>query len=269
MKSVLVTIPVRNEALMLDATYRQLVRGLDASGLSYRLSIAEDGSTDGTPAVLQRLKREFPSLLVTTGPARLGRGLALRQMWSEVDADIYAFVDADLAAGPPALLSVISEVLNGADVATGSRYCPGAQVRRPPLRQLVSRAYNQFVRWTFGEDIRDHQCGLKAFSREAKNRLFAMSREDSWAWDTEVLVLAKRSGMRVVEIPVEWSETRWTRTPIRRLLSDVYLHGSSILRLKSGLLETMRLNQINSSDRSSSGNVDLVSPKEKGSGFVR
>jgi|HubBroStandDraft_1064217.scaffolds.fasta_scaffold15232_3 glycosyltransferase involved in cell wall biosynthesis len=269
MKSVLVTIPVRNEAAMLEATYRQLVRGLDQSGLKYRMSIAEDGSTDGTPAVIQRLKAEFPNLLVTTGPARLGRGLALRQMWSEVDADVYAFVDADLAAGPPALISVISEVQNGADVATGSRYCLGAQVRRPPLRQLVSQAYNLFVRLTFGENIRDHQCGLKAFTRQAKERLFEMSREDSWAWDTEVMVLAKRSGMRVVEVPVEWSETRWTRTPIRRLLSDVYLHGTSILRLKSGLEETMRLHRISTPTQKSTGTVDLVSPKDKGSGFVR
>src|SRR5580698_793567 len=106
MKSVLVTIPVRNEATMLEATFRQLLKGLDASGMPYRLSIAEDGSTDGTPEVIRKLKVEFPNLLVTTGPARLGRGLALRQMWSDVDADIYAFVDADLAAGPPALVRV-------------------------------------------------------------------------------------------------------------------------------------------------------------------
>jgi glycosyltransferase AglD len=269
MTTVLVTIPVRNEARMLEATYRRLAKGLDASGLNYRLSIAEDGSTDGTPQVIQRLKSEFPGLLVTSGPARLGRGLALRQMWTEVDAEVYAFVDADLAAGPPALIRVISEVQAGADVATGSRYCPGAQVRRPPLRQLVSRAYNWFVRMAFGENIRDHQCGLKAFTRDAKVQLFNMSREDSWAWDTEVMVLAKRSGMRVVEVPVEWSETRWTRTPIRRLLSDVYLHGTSILRLKSGLEETMRLHRIDPLTPASNATVDLVSSKEKGSGFVR
>jgi glycosyltransferase involved in cell wall biosynthesis len=269
MKSILVTIPVRNEATMLEATFRQLVIGLDRSGLNYRLSIAEDGSTDGTPAVIQKLKAEFPTLLVTTGPARLGRGLALRQMWSEVDAEIYAFVDADLAAGPPALVRVIQEVQNGADVATGSRYCPGALVSRPPLRQLVSLAYNRFVRMTFHENIRDHQCGLKAFTRDAKNRLFALSREDSWAWDTEVLVLARKTGMRVVEVPVEWSEHRWARTPIRRLLSDVYLHGTSILRLKSNLKETLRIHRMSLPMQSSTGSVDLVAPKESGRGFVR
>jgi glycosyltransferase involved in cell wall biosynthesis len=269
MKSALITIPVRNEERMLERSFRALLRGLEGSGLSYRWSIAEDGSTDGTPEVIRRLQQEFPDLLVSTSPARRGRGLALRQLWSQVDADIYAFVDADLAAGPKALLSVLSEVQNGADVATGSRYCKGAQVRRPPLRQIVSRAYNRFVCMTFGENIRDHQCGLKAFTQEAKMRLLAMSQEDSWAWDTEVLVLAERSGMRVVEVPVEWSEPRWTRTPIRRLLSDVYLHGTSILRLKSGLEETMRLNRIGTPARSAAGSVDLVASKESGSGFVR
>jgi len=269
MPSILITIPVRNEEVMLDASFRALVAGLVGSGLNYRLSIAEDGSTDGTPAVIQRLMAEFPNLLVSSSRIRRGRGLALRQMWSQVDADIYAFVDADLAAGPPALIRVITEVQQGADVATGSRYCEGAQVRRPPVRQLVSRAYNRFVRMTFDENIRDHQCGLKAFSREAMTRLFSMTHEDSWAWDTEVLVLAERSGMRVSEVPVEWSETRWTRTPMRRLLSDVYLHGSSILRLKSGLEETMRLHRIGPPSATSTGSVDLVSPKDTGSGFVR
>jgi glycosyltransferase involved in cell wall biosynthesis len=240
-ESILVTVPVHNEAALLYRTIHELARGLDASGLDYRLSIAEDGSSDGTLEVVKQLRSEFPGLIAFTNVARHGRGWALRQIWTVVDADIYAFVDADLSAGPEALINVISAVRQGADVATGSRYCEGAVVHRPPLRDLVSGSYNQIVRTIFGDTIRDHQCGLKAFSREAKTRILAMTREDSWAWDTEAMVVAELAGMRVAEVPVDWRERRVARTPIRRLLSDVYLHGASLLRLKSGL--EGRLNQ--------------------------
>jgi glycosyltransferase involved in cell wall biosynthesis len=268
MKTVLITLPVRNEAAMLDGSFRRLVRGLDGAGVNYRLSIAEDGSSDGTPAVIRGLQAEFPKLIVSSSRVRRGRGLALRELWSEVDADIYAFVDADLAAGPPALVRVISEVERGADVATGSRYCPGATVHRPPLRQLVSRAYNRFVRMTFGESIQDHQCGLKAFSREAKTELFAMTRENSWAWDTEVIVLAALAGLRVVEVPVDWTEYRGVRTPLRRLMSDVYLHGSALIRLKVGLRERMKA-QSRPSTTFSATSADVGSTQDKGSAFLR
>lgn len=240
---VLVTLPVYNEEAMLYASVHRMVEGLRSSNLRYRLSIAEDGSVDRTREVIARLKAEFPDLIVRTNPLRQGRGYALRQLWSEIDADRYVFVDADLAAGPGAVVRVVDEIRRGAEVATGSRYCPGAVVQRPLLRHLVSRAYNRLVRLVFDDGIRDHQCGLKAFSREAKSKLMAMTREGSWAWDTEVLVLARLSGMRVVEVPVEWKEYRSPRTPLRRLLSDIYLHGLSLMRLGNGL--ELRLRQGN------------------------
>jgi glycosyltransferase AglD len=269
MKSVLVTIPVRNEARFLEGSIRHVMQELATTGWNCRLSVAEDGSTDGTPQVIEQLQREFPNLLVRTSRERLGRGCALRQIWAEADADIYAFADADLAAGPPALVNVIAQVANGADVATGSRYSPGAVVRRPPLRREVSLAYNRLVRMVFGGTILDHQCGLKAFSRDAKNQLFAMTRENSWAWDTEVLVLAERAGMRVVEVPVEWTEYRGRRTPIRRLLSDVYLHGSALLRLKSDLTQRVARHRFRPATGFPTHTVDLVGPKDAGSGHLR
>lgn len=232
---VLVTLPIHNEERMLYDSVHKLIEGLNASGLRYRLSLAEDGSVDGTMGIMKDLQAEFPDIIVRSAPQRQGRGAALRKLWREVDANIYVFTDADLAAGPTALISVVDEVGRGADVAIGSRYCTGANVHRPPLRDWVSRGYNRLVRLLFHDQIRDHQCGLKAFRRGAVVRLMEMTREESWAWDTEVLVIASLSGMRVVEVPIEWHEYRYPRTPIRRLISDVLLHGRSLIRLKSGL----------------------------------
>jgi glycosyltransferase AglD len=232
---VLLTIPVHNEADRLYESVSRLIRGLEGTGLDYRLAIAEDGSTDGTAAVIDRLKAEIPELIVQRDPHRIGRGLALRRLWTSVEAEVYVFVDADLPAAPRTIADVVEALDNGADVATGSRYSPGARVHRPPLRNAVSRGYNKLVRLLFNEPIRDHQCGLKAFRRSAVLDLLPISKEDSWAWDTEILILAEAQGLRVVEIPIDWTEFRYRRTPFGRLLSDVFLHGTALLRLRGDL----------------------------------
>ncbi|MCI4351775.1 MAG: glycosyltransferase [Thermoplasmata archaeon] len=228
---VLVTVPVYNERLRIAATMSSLWRSLPDLGIPYRLSIAEDGSTDGTPGIIRGLERENPELLTVSDAERRGRGYALRHLWKSVQADIYAFTDADLPAGANALAQVIQAVRDGADVATGSRYKAGAHLNRPPIRSSVSRVYNWMVRNTFHDGVFDHQCGVKAFSRAALEVLLPQCEEDSWFWDTEIMVLAKRAGMQISEIPVSWSELRHDRTHFRRLASDVVLHGAGYVRL--------------------------------------
>ena len=240
MGRILLTIPAHNEEGILYESVHRIVAGLRGSGLDYRLAIAEDGSTDGTGLEIARLQTELPDLIVQHIPSRVGRGLALRTLWSAVDAEVYAFVDADLPADPSAILDVLHAIDDGADVATGSRYCYGAEVHRPPLRSLTSLAYNRLVRLLFTEPIRDHQCGLKAFRREAIRVLLPISREDSWAWDTEILLLALRMRFQVAEVPIAWTERRFQRTYFGRLGSDIRLHGTSLLRLRSELTERIR-----------------------------
>jgi glycosyltransferase AglD len=233
---VLVTVPVRNEVNRLRATLEELDRSFSAAGLDYRLSVAEDGSTDGTKEVLRELPSRIPGLLIQEEEQPLGRGLALRQLWSRVDADVYCFTDTDLAAGAEALVGCVRRVMHGMPIVVGSRYAPGSSTHRPPLRGIVSRAYNLALRLVFRENIRDHQCGLKAFSFAAIRKLLPLTKEDSWFWDSEILVLALRHGFTVVEVPVEWSERKTSRTKWRRLLSDIYLHGVGIIRLKSRIV---------------------------------
>jgi glycosyltransferase involved in cell wall biosynthesis len=228
---LLVTIPVYNERGRIVETVHSLRDSLPTVGIPYRLSISEDGSTDGTPRIIWGLQRDFPELLTSSDPEKRGRGYALRNLWNSVPADIYAFTDADLPAGPEALGQVIEAVRNGADVATGSRYKAGARLSRPPLRSFVSQVYNWIIRTSFQDGIFDHQCGVKAFSRTALKTLLPLSKEDSWFWDTEILVLANKAGLRVDEIPVTWTEKKHKLTSIRRLVSDVLLHAAGFVRL--------------------------------------
>jgi glycosyltransferase involved in cell wall biosynthesis len=237
---VLVTVPVRNEALRLIPTIRSLKAAFDESGFEYRLAVAEDGSTDGTKQLLSQLPHLFQGILVQENPHRLGRGKALRVLWSGVSADIYCFTDADLATGPESLVEVVRLVADGWDVVTGSRDSRDSQVNRPPLRSLVSLAYNGLVRFSFSNSIRDFQCGLKAFSARAAREIIPQTVEDSWFWDTEVLVLAHLNGLRIKEVPVHWVEGKARRTPLRRLGSDIYLHGAGLVRLKSRITVASR-----------------------------
>lgn len=232
-KLVLVTVPVYNEAPRLEASIEELLKVLDKEGLKFRVAIAEDGSTDGTPRVLTRLSRSHPDLIVQSLEGRRGRGYALRTLWSNTKADVYAFTDADLAAGPQWLLAGMQAIEAGCDVVTGSRYLNGSRVNRPPLRYAVSRAYNWLIRFWFHDSIHDHQCGLKLFTESAVRTLVLQTNEDSWVWDTEVLVLAEAQGLRVTEIPVTWVERKSERTSLRRLLKDIYQHGTFLIRLKS------------------------------------
>ena len=211
MRSVLVTVPVYNEERFIWTTTRNLAARFQSAGLKFKIAIAEDGSTDSTPKILRRLQIEYPDLLVQSSPIKLGRGLALRRLWSATCADVYLFVDADLPTSLDAVLRVLQEIENGADVAIGSRYCQGAVVTRPPLRSIISRTYNQLVRMMFQDGIRDHQCGLKAFTCDALQMIIQASRENTWAWDTEALVLATVFGLKIVEVPVKWTEYRLRR----------------------------------------------------------
>jgi len=237
---LLVSIPVRDERSRLVGTIERIESALGTTAYEWKIGIAEDGSIDGTKQLIEELARQDSRLVVQTADKPMGRGWALKKMWSSEPADIYAFTDADLAAGPEAILAVVGAVEAGAGIAVGSRFITGAALRRPPLRDFVSHSYNWIVRRMFHDGIADHQCGVKAFSREALDRLLPATTEDSWFWDTEILVKAVWSGLNVQEIPVNWTETKYYRTPLARLFSDVMLHGTGLIRLNEDLRERMR-----------------------------
>ncbi len=233
--SILVTLPVYNEVDRLQGTLERVEGVLRNLPIRYRLSVAEDGSTDGTKEVLARMTASWPELIVQSLETKMGRGYALRRLWRQVDADAYVFMDTDLSTTPDNVVNLLSALRSGYDVAIASRYVEGARVVRPPLRHWTSLGYNWLLRRLFNDGIRDHQCGLKMFTKSALLQLLPVCLEDSWFWDTEVIVRSREMGLRIAEIPVSWEERKYRRTSMRRLLSDVYLHGTGLIRLKSSL----------------------------------
>jgi glycosyltransferase involved in cell wall biosynthesis len=230
--SYLVTLPARNEETRLVSAVQRVDGMLQQLGHPYTLLIAEDGSTDNTFKVAKGLVQTYPNLKLIHSDSKLGRGRALRNAWKSTLADVYVFMDADLATDLRFLPKLVSRMQSeGLDFVTGSRYSPGSSLRRPFLRKMFSLAYNAIVQALFRTDISDHQCGFKAFSRRAVMTVLPLTRENGWAWDTEVIVYLKNLGWKMAEMPVSWKEMKSKRTPIKRLVMDISEQGPALVRI--------------------------------------
>src|SRR4051794_3951088 len=216
-----VVVPVYNEQLALERSIRRLHAFLTASfPFTWRIVIADNASTDGTPFVAAALADELHGV-THLRLDRKGRGLALREAWTRSEARVVAYMDVDLSTDLRGLLPLVAPLLSGhSDVAIGSRLARGAQVVRGPKRELISRTYNKILRTTLRVGFTDAQCGFKAVTREGAALLLPQIRDDGWFFDTELLVLAGREGLRVHEVPVDWVDDPDSRVDIVRTAVD-------------------------------------------------
>ncbi|MDH4177518.1 MAG: glycosyltransferase [Actinomycetota bacterium] len=198
-----VIIPAHDEARRIVPTIAAVAAHLATSGLDFEIIISDDGSTDGTPDLVRSLG--LRNLRVVESRVNRGKGAAVRAGVRAATGRLVLFTDADLSAPIEELAKLIDAVASGAGVAIGSRGAPGAsEARKSPLRRLLSGVSRQVVRTLMGIDIADSQCGFKLFTREAARTLFAAQRTDGFSFDAEILFLAHRFGLRVIEVPVHW-----------------------------------------------------------------
>jgi putative flippase GtrA len=198
-------VPVLDESDVLEDSVRQLVDHLERQlPFTWRITIVDNGSTDGTDRIAEELVRSDDRIRFLRLERR-GRGGALRAAWSSSDADVVAYTDVDLSTGLDALLPMVAPLVTGhSDVAIGSRLSPGAAVARGPRREAISRSYNLLLRSCFATRFHDAQCGFKAVRRDAAATLLPAVQDDAWFFDTELLLLAEHNGLRVHEVPVDW-----------------------------------------------------------------
>jgi glycosyltransferase involved in cell wall biosynthesis len=206
MKPVLdVVIPVYNEQADLERSVRRL-RGylLRVCPFPFRITIADNASTDQTPMIAARLAMDLPEVAAVY-LAEKGRGRALKYTWLNSDADVLAYMDVDLSTDLAALLPLIAPLVSGhSDVAIGSRLRRGSRVVRGPKREFISRTYNLILRATLGAKFSDAQCGFKAIRTDVARELLPLVQDTGWFFDTELLVLAEKAGLRTHEVPVDW-----------------------------------------------------------------
>ena len=202
-----IVVPVYNEQAALPGSIRRLHDHLSAElPYSWRIVIADNASTDQTPRLARALAEDLPGVEFLHLTEK-GRGRALRAAWSRSDAEVLCYMDVDLSTDLRGLLPLVAPLLSGhSDVAIGTRLGRGARVERSAKRELISRGYNRVLRTVLRARFSDAQCGFKAIRADAARRLLPQVRDESWFFDTELLVLAQREGMRISEVPVDWVE---------------------------------------------------------------
>jgi putative flippase GtrA len=210
-----IVVPVRNEERDLAPSIRRLVDYLrDSFPFTARVTIADNGSTDRTLAVARELAASYPGVRAVH-LALPGRGRALHAIWSASDAEVLAYMDVDLSTDLNALLPLVAPLLSGhSDVAIGTRLARGSRVVRGAKRETISRCYNLLLRATLGVGFSDAQCGFKAIRASAARELLPLVTDTSWFFDTELLVLAERAGLRIHEVPVDWIDDADSRVDI-------------------------------------------------------
>ena len=210
-----IVVPLYNEQAAMTANIRRLHGYLTGHfPLSWVITLADNASTDGTWGIACQLTREL-EWVRAVHIAQKGRGRALRTVWAASSAAVVAYMDVDLSTDLDALLPLVAPLLSGhSDVAIGSRLVPGARVVRGPKREVISRLYNFVLRATLHNSFSDAQCGFKAMRTDVARQLLPLVEDNGWFFDTELLVLAERNGLRVHEIAVDWVEDTDSRVEI-------------------------------------------------------
>jgi len=210
-----VVIPVYNEEHTVAASVRRLHAHLvQTFPYPFRITVADNASTDGTWAVATALTRELPAVAAVHLDAK-GRGRALKQVWLGSDALVLAYMDVDLSTDLDAVWPLLAPLMSGhSDLAIGTRLHRTSRVVRAMKRELISRSYNLVLRTALGARFSDAQCGFKAIRSDVAQELLPLVEDPNWFFDTELLVLAERCGLRIHEVPVDWFDDPDSRVDI-------------------------------------------------------
>ena len=225
-----------NEERDLAPSVRKLHKFLRESlSVPATITIADNASRDGTLALAEALREELGAIRVLHLDAK-GRGRALRAAWLSSPAGVVAYMDVDLSTDLSGFTPLVAPLLSGqSDVGIGSRLARGARTRRGLKREVISRGYMTVLRLALGVRVSDAQCGFKALRADVARSLVPQVEDQTWFFDTELLVLAQRAGLRVHEVPVEWTDDPDSRVDILRTALDD-LRG--VARLRWGAFRT-------------------------------
>ena len=210
-----IVIPVYNEERDLAGCVHRLHAFLrDGFPFSSRITVADNASTDATLAVARELAADLPAVEVVHLD-RKGRGRALRTVWEDSDAEVVAYMDVDLSTDLNALLPLVAPLVSGhSDLAIGTRLAKSSRVVRGPKREFISRCYNLILRASLQAQFSDAQCGFKAMRTQVARRVLPLVEDGEWFFDTELLVIAERAGLRIHEVPVDWIDDPDSRVDI-------------------------------------------------------
>lgn len=229
-----IVVPAFNEADRLDVGMRRLQAAVDEGAVDLsttELVVVDDGSADGTAARATKVYAHLPHLRVCSLSANMGKGAAVRTGVSVARGGNVIFMDADMAIDPrqvPDMIAALAE----ADVAIASRVLPGAVAEGDTVgRNVMGRVFNRTVNAVTGVGLGDTQCGFKGFRTPAARLLFHGAMVNRFAFDVGILVLARRFGLKVAEVPVRWRNVQGSRIrPVR----DAWSMVTDMVRIRLG-----------------------------------
>lgn len=208
-----IVIPAYNESARIPATLQSVVSCIHERGWAAEVIVVNDGSTDTTAEVVRAFARNAPEVRLVENPGNRGKGYSVRSGVLQAVGEIVLFTDSDLSAPIEEADRLFAAIEQGADIAIGSRWLEsGRQTHKQPLyRQFFGRCFNAVTRMVMGLHFADTQCGFKAFTREAAQTVFQLQTIERWGFDPEILFIAVKRGLRVVEVPVSWAHDERTR----------------------------------------------------------
>jgi len=208
-----IVIPAFNESARIPATLEAVIACIRANGWHAEVIVVNDGSTDTTAQLVRDFAQQAPEVRLLENPGNRGKGYSVRHGMLDALGDIVMFTDSDLSAPIEEADRMFAAIAAGADIAIGSRWLEsGRQIHRQPLyRQVFGRCFNAVCRMVMQLPFADTQCGFKAFTRAAAQTVFQLQTIERWGFDPEILFIALKRGLRVVEVPVSWAHDERTR----------------------------------------------------------
>ncbi len=226
-----IVIPAYNESQRISASLQKVLDFVNSANWDSEIVVVNDGSRDNTPDIVRQYAAGFPAVRLVENPGNRGKGYSVRNGMMHARGELLIFSDADLSSPITEATKLVDAIRGGADIAIGSRWMrPELMTERQPFyRQLFGRVFNLILRVVLGLKFKDTQCGLKAFSRRAAQDIFPRQRIERWGFDPELLFLARRSGLRTAEVPVEWAHDE--RSKINPLVDGMKMF-MEILRIR-------------------------------------
>lgn len=214
--TVSIVIPAYNEASRLPATLDEVLAYLQQTPWDWRIRIVDDGSTDETAAVAERYQHADPRVVLQREPHG-GKGAAVKAGLLASTSEYRFICDADLSMPIREVERFLPPHVTNADIVIATREGAGARrVGEPVRRHLVGRMFNALVQWLLLPGLEDTQCGFKMFTARAVERVFPLVTVNGWSFDIEALYLARRQGLRIVEVPIEWHYRAESRLNVLR-----------------------------------------------------
>ena len=226
-----IVIPAYNEGQRITATLDKVLEYIRQQGWNAEVIVVDDGSRDDTAAIVRSYAERHRAVRLLQNPGNRGKGYSVRHGMLSARGDLLLFSDADLSSPIQEANKLFAALAGGAEVAIGSRWLRSElQTERQPFhRQFFGRVFNLHLRLLLGLSFKDTQCGFKAFTARAAQALFPRQQIERWGFDPELLFLARKLGLPVREIAVEWAHD--DRSKISYLKDGLHM-GVETLRVR-------------------------------------